>query len=152
MAGLFPGLHAGLCSFNAHVPLRFNMSRNCGIVKKARSRNLVSRGRENKPPCGTHRSEVQRTWMTDHGRACLLWPRRADLAECRFHLVDHEIDHVEWTFRAERAETPQKGLAGERSIGPERDGPHHVDPPAHPAVHHQGHPTAPSPRTDPTHP
>src|SRR5262249_22208130 len=38
-----------------------------------------------------HRSEVQRTWMADHRRTCLRWPRRADLAEGRFHLVDHEI-------------------------------------------------------------
>src|SRR6516225_6598970 len=38
-----------------------------------------------------HRSEVQRVWMADHGRACLLWARRADLAECRFHLVDHKL-------------------------------------------------------------
>src|SRR6516162_3149907 len=91
MAGLFPGLHASLCSFNAHVPLRFNMSRNGGIVKKARSRSFVSRGRENKPPRATESSEVQRTWMADHGRARLLGPRRADLAECRFHLVDHEL-------------------------------------------------------------
>src|SRR6201993_3716728 len=92
-----------------------------------------------------YRSEVQRTWMADHGRACLLWPQRADLAECRFHLVDHEIDHVEGTLRAERAETPQKGLAGERSIGPERDCPHHVEPRAHAAVEHQGHPAADGP-------
>src|SRR6516225_1610934 len=67
-------------------------------------------------------SEVQRTWMADHGRACLLGPRRADLAECRFHLVDHEIDHVEWTFRAERAETR-----------------------AHAAIQHHGRPAADGP-------
>jgi hypothetical protein len=29
--------------------------------------------------------------MANRGRACLFWPRRADLAECRFHLVDHEL-------------------------------------------------------------
>src|SRR5262245_26489436 len=44
-----------------------------------------------------HKSEVQRTWMADHGRACLLWPRRADLAECRFHLVDQELSACHMT-------------------------------------------------------
>src|SRR5262249_20756804 len=47
--------------------------------------------------------------------------QRTDLAECRFHLVDQEIDHVEWTFGAERAEAPQKGFAGERGIGPRHE-------------------------------
>src|SRR6516225_6130969 len=93
----FPGLHAGLCSFNAHVPLRFNMSRNYGIVKKRVPVVLLAAATRTSRRAEP-RSELQRTWMADHGRACLLWPRRADLAECRFHLVDHEIDHVEWTL------------------------------------------------------
>src|SRR5215510_13636102 len=92
--------------------------------------------------CAERRSEVQRTWMADHHRACLLRPRCADLAERRFHLVDHEIDHVKWTFRAERTEAPQKGLAGERGIGPERDCPHPVEARAHAAVQHHGRPAA----------
>src|SRR5262249_26355965 len=33
MPGLFPGLDAGLCTFDAHVHLRLNMSRNCDVVK-----------------------------------------------------------------------------------------------------------------------
>src|SRR5262249_31017845 len=33
----------------------------------------------------------QRTRMADHHRACLRWAQRTDLAECRFHLVDHEL-------------------------------------------------------------
>src|SRR5262249_53490349 len=66
----------------------------------------------------------------------------AKLADGRTYLVDHEIDHVEWTFRAERAETPQKGFAGERRIGPERDRSPHAEPGAHAAVQHPGRPAA----------
>src|SRR5262249_58772902 len=62
------------------------------------------------------RSEVQRTRMADHRRACLRWAQRTDLAECRFHLVDHEIDDVEKPFRPERAEAPPKGFAGKSRI------------------------------------
>jgi hypothetical protein len=29
--------------------------------------------------------------MADHHRARLRWAQRTDLAECRFHLVDHEL-------------------------------------------------------------
>jgi hypothetical protein len=29
--------------------------------------------------------------MADHHRASLRWAQRTDLAECRFHLVDHEL-------------------------------------------------------------
>src|SRR5262249_29849537 len=88
------------------------------------------------------RSEVQRTRMADHRRACLRWAQRTDLAERRFHLVDHEIDHVEWPFCAERAEAPQKGFAGKCGIGSQRTRAHHVEPRAHAAVQHHACPTA----------
>src|SRR5262245_3611739 len=88
------------------------------------------------------RSEVQRTRMADHRRACLRWAQRTDLAECRFHLVDHEIDDVEGPFCAERAEAPQKGFAGKCGIGAQRNRAHHVEPRAHAAIQHHGRPAA----------
>src|ERR1700716_2384473 len=56
------------------------------------------------------RSEVHRARMADRRRARLRWTQRAHLAECRLHLVDHEIDHVAGTFSAERAQAPQEGF------------------------------------------
>ena len=68
-----------------------------------------------------------RARMTDHRRARLRRTERADLAECRFHFVDHEIDHVAGPFRAERAQAPQEGFAGKRRVGPERHRAHDVE-------------------------
>ena len=61
---------------------------------------------------------------------------RADLAEGRLHLVDHEIDDVAGTFGAERAQAPQEGLAGEGHVGAERDRARHVQPGADAGIEH----------------
>src|SRR5215468_2267749 len=88
------------------------------------------------------KSEMQCAGMANRHRARLRRPARADLAERRLHLVNHEIDHMKRAFRAECAETPQERFSGKRSIRAERDRPHHIEPRTDPAVDHHGYPAA----------
>src|SRR6184192_3845726 len=86
--------------------------------------------------------EMQCPGMANHHRARLRRPSRANLAECRPHLVDHEIDHMKRAFRSEGAETPQERFTGKGGIRAERDRSHHIEPRAYPAVDHHGRPAA----------
>src|SRR5262249_14063607 len=88
------------------------------------------------------KSEMQCAGMANRHRARLRRPARANLAERRLHLVNHEINHMKRAFRAECAETPQERFAGKRSIRAERDRPHHIEPRTDPAVEHHGYPAA----------
>src|SRR5262249_50873296 len=121
-------------------------------------------GRTSGPPAGSWPAPPQRAWrsgnlvlagylpalyvaglrkidsagMPDDHRTRLVRARRADLAEGGFHLVDHQIDDVARTFGAERAEPPQKRLAGERPLRAERHRTHHVEPRADAGIEHHG--------------
>src|SRR5262249_32613009 len=51
--------------------------------------------------CTIRRSDVQRARMADHDRARVGGRARADLAERRFHLLDHEIGRASCRERVE---------------------------------------------------
>src|SRR6266568_6138462 len=86
--------------------------------------------------------EMQCPGMANHDRARLRRPARANLAECRLHLVDHEIDHMKRAFCAESTETPQERFTGKCGIRAERDRTHHIEARAYPAVDHHSRPAA----------
>src|SRR5688500_3182272 len=77
--------------------------------------------------CPERRSEVQCAGVANHHRAYFRRAAGAELAECRFHLIDHEIDHVARPGGTECAQSPQERLARKSHIGAERNRAHHVE-------------------------
>src|SRR5260370_24008035 len=81
-------------------------------------------------------------WMSDGDRPRLYERMGADLAERRPRLFNHQIDHVSRPGLPQRAEAPEKGLAGKSRMGTQRDRADHVEPAADAAVHHRGGPAS----------
>src|SRR5579885_3089713 len=71
-------------------------------------------------------AEVDGAGVVDRGLARLGRRVGPDLAERRAQLVDVEIDELRRSVVAERAQGPQERLAGKRTVGAERERPHHV--------------------------
>src|SRR6516165_9983292 len=87
-------------------------------------------------------SKLQRARMADQDRARVRRLLCADLAECRAHLVDHDIEHMARALGPQRREPPQKRLAGKREIGAERHCAHDVKPRTNPGIQHHRRPRA----------
>src|SRR5262249_38929245 len=84
-------------------------------------------------------SETHGARMADHDLPRARRAARADLAERRSRLLGEEIDDVAWAAPAERAEAPQKGLAGEGRLRAERERAHDVGAAADAGIHqHRG--------------
>src|SRR5262249_34981023 len=73
-------------------------------------------------------SKLQCAGMADQDRARARRLLRADLAECRARLVDHDIEHMAWTLGSQRREPPEKRLAGKHEVRAERHRAHDVKP------------------------
>src|SRR5262249_56366631 len=64
--------------------------------------------------------EMHRVFVPYMDQSQFIKPGCAKLTDRRAHLVDHQVDDVGGTLGAERAQAPEKGLAGKRHVGAER--------------------------------
>src|ERR1700694_1212888 len=76
-----------------------------------------------------------RAWVSNGDRPRLGERMRADLTQRRPRLGNQQIDHMLRPGRPERAQAPEKSLAGEACLGAERDRADHVGAAADAAVH-----------------